>query len=159
MDIRLHILNFTKIQMQIKERSDAPWSVVLLRMAMMEAAEKIAAKIKSKCLITGESLSQVASQTIENLNCTQNRIKLPVLRPLIGLSKQEIITKASQIGTYEVSIQPYEDCCTLFTPKHPVLHGSPEQANILYESLELEPLIDEALENYEFIKCNKKKKP
>jgi thiamine biosynthesis protein ThiI len=159
MDIRLHILNFTKIQMKIKERADAPWSVVLLRMAMMETAEKIAAKIKSKCLITGESLSQVASQTIENLHCTQNRIKLPVLRPLIGLNKQDIITKANQIGTYEVSIQPYEDCCTLFTPKHPVLHGNHEQANALYESLELEPLIEEALFNYELVKCSEYKNP
>ena len=154
MDIRLYILNFTKIQMQIKERADSSWAVVLLRMAMMEAAEKTAAKIKSKCLITGESLSQVASQTIENLSCTQSRIKLPVLRPLIGLDKHSIITEAKNIGTYDVSIQPYEDCCTLFTPKHPVLHGNTIQANEIYESLDLQPLIDEALHSCEIVKCS-----
>jgi thiamine biosynthesis protein ThiI len=151
--IRLYILNFTQIQMRIKERSPQPWITILLRMAMMEAAEKTAAKIKSKCLITGESLSQVASQTIENLSCTQSRIKLPVLRPLIGLNKENIIREAQRIGTYKVSIQPYEDCCMLFSPAHPVIHGDPAQANALYESLELEPLIAETLQNYELVKC------
>jgi thiamine biosynthesis protein ThiI len=152
--IRLFILNFTKVQMVIKERAPQEWSTVLLRMAMMEAAEKAALKIKSKCIITGESLSQVASQTVENLSCTQSRIKLPVLRPLIGFNKENIITEARRIGTYEVSILPYQDCCTLFTPAHPVLHGNPEEAGRLYEALELEPLINEALENYELVKFN-----
>jgi thiamine biosynthesis protein ThiI len=153
MGIRLYILNFTQVQMRIKERAPAPWSTVLLRMAMMEAAEKAALKIKSKCLITGESLSQVASQTIENLNCTQSRIKLPVIRPLIGFSKENIIREAERIGTYEVSIQPYEDCCMLFSSPHPILHGDPAQANALYETLELQPLIEESLKNYELVKC------
>jgi thiamine biosynthesis protein ThiI len=151
--IRLYILNFTKVQMKIKERAAQEWSTILLRMAMMEAAEKAALKIKSKCLITGESLSQVASQTVENLNCTQSRIKLPVLRPLIGLNKENIIKEARRIGTFDVSIQPYQDCCTLFTPVHPVLHGDPEEAGRLYEALEIEPLINESLENYELVKC------
>jgi thiamine biosynthesis protein ThiI len=151
-DLRLFILNFTQVQMRIKERSDSQWITVLLRMAMMEAAEKAALKIKSKCLITGESLSQVASQTIENLTCTQSRIKLPVLRPLIGMNKESIIREAQRIGTYEVSIQPFVDCCTLFSPDHPVLYGDPEQANALYEKLGLEPLIDEALVNCEIIR-------
>jgi thiamine biosynthesis protein ThiI len=152
MGIRLYILNFTKVQMRIKELAPNSWTTVLLRMAMMEAAQKAAEKIKCKCLITGESLSQVASQTIENLNCTQSRVKLPVLRPLIGFSKEDIIQKARRIGTFETSIKPFEDCCTLFTPKHPVLHGSLEEANILYEKLELENLIDEALQDYELVR-------
>jgi thiamine biosynthesis protein ThiI len=151
--IRLYILNFTQVQMRIKERAPQEWTTVLLRMAMMEAAEKAALKIKSKCLITGESLSQVASQTVENLSCTQSRIKLPVLRPLIGFNKENIIKEAQRIGTFEVSIQPYQDCCTLFTPVHPVLHGDPAEAGRLYEALEIEPLIDEALQNYELVKC------
>jgi thiamine biosynthesis protein ThiI len=150
--LRLFVLNFTQVQMRIKERSDSRWITVLLRMAMMEAAEKAAIKIKSKCLITGESLSQVASQTIENLTCTQSRIKLPVLRPLIGMSKESIIREAQRIGTYETSIQPFVDCCTLFSPDHPVLYGDPKQANALYEKLTLEPLIDEALANCEIIR-------
>ena len=149
MGIRLYILNFTKVQMRIKERSPLPWATILLRMAMMEAAEKAAKKIKCKCIITGESLSQVASQTIENLNCTQNRIKLPVLRPLIGFDKHSIIKEAQRIGTYDVSIEPFVDCCTLFSPPHPVLHGDVSEANALYEKLEIEELIDEALGDYE----------
>jgi len=149
MGTRLYILNFKDVQMRIKERAPAPWATVLLRMAMMEAAEKAASLIKSKCLITGESLSQVASQTIENLTCTQSRIKLPVLRPLIGASKENIIRESERIGAYEISIQPYEDCCTLFTPPHPVLHGNATEAGALYEALELTPLIDEALRNSE----------
>ncbi|MDR0442749.1 MAG: tRNA 4-thiouridine(8) synthase ThiI [Treponema sp.] len=153
MGIRLYVINFTPVQMRIKEKAPPPWTTVILRMAMMEAAEKAAAKIKSKCLITGESLSQVASQTIENLTCTQSRIKLPVLRPLIGLSKEKIIREAERIGTYKISIEPYEDCCTLFTPVHPVLHGDPKEANLIYESLELDALIDEALAKYEMVKC------
>jgi len=152
MGIRLYILNFTKVQMRIKERAPYPWTTILLRMAMMEAAEKAAKKIKCKCLITGESLSQVASQTMENLTCTQNRLTLPVLRPLIGFNKEEIIKKARQIGTFETSIQPYQDCCTLFSPPHPVLHGNVNEANELYEKLELTELIDEALSDYELIK-------
>jgi thiamine biosynthesis protein ThiI len=153
MGIRLFILNFTQVQIRIKERAPLEWTTVLLRMAMMEAAEKAALKIKCKCLITGESLSQVASQTIENLSCAQSRIKLPVLRPLIGWNKESIIREAERIGTYEVSIEPYEDCCVLFSPPHPVLHGDVNEAGALYESLELQPLIDEALQNYELVKC------
>lgn len=153
MGIKLYILNFTQVQMKIKEKSPAKWATVLLRMAMMEASEKTAEKTKCKCLITGESLSQVASQTIENLSCTQSRIKLPVLRPLIGLSKENIIKEAHRIGTYSVSIQPYEDCCVLFNPPHPVLYGDAAEANALYERLEIEQLIDEALQNYELVKC------
>jgi thiamine biosynthesis protein ThiI len=152
MGIKLYILNFTKTQMKIKERAPSAWTTILLRMAMMEAAEKMAVKTKCKCLITGESLSQVASQTIENLTCTQSRIKLPVIRPLIGFNKEEIIKKARQIDTFDISIQPYQDCCTLFTPQHPVLHGDVSEANELYEKLELESLIDEAIENCELVK-------
>ena len=147
MGIRLFIVGFTKVQMRIKEASPLPWSTVLLRMAMMDCAEKIARRIKCKCLITGESLSQVASQTIENITCTQSRITLPVLRPLIGADKDAITKKAKQIGTYETSIEPYEDCCVLFSPPHPVLRGDPSEAIRLYESLELESLIEEAIQN------------
>jgi tRNA uracil 4-sulfurtransferase len=152
MGIRLHILNFTQVQMRIKERSPFPWTTIMLRMAMMEAAEITAQRNKCKCLITGESLSQVASQTIENLNCTQSRIKLPVLRPLIGFSKESIIREATRIGTFETSIQPYQDCCTLFSPPHPVLYGDVKEANALYEKLELEPLIEQALQEQELVK-------
>jgi thiamine biosynthesis protein ThiI len=146
MGIRLYVIGFTEVQMRIKERAPLPWSTVLLRMAMMNCAEQIARKIKAKCLITGESLSQVASQTVENLSCTQAGISLPVLRPLIGMDKESIIRKAEQIGTYRTSIEPYQDCCVLFSPPHPILRGIVAEATGLYQSLELEPLIEEAIE-------------
>jgi thiamine biosynthesis protein ThiI len=151
--IRLYIVGFTPVQKRIKERAPLPWTTVLLRMAMMECAEKIARKIKAKCLITGESLSQVASQTIENIRCTQSRIGLPVLRPLIGMDKDSIIRKAETIGTYETSILPYEDCCVLFSPPHPILRGDPGEASALYEALELDSLIHEAIAEAVMEKC------
>jgi thiamine biosynthesis protein ThiI len=151
--IRLYIVGFTQVQQRIKERSPLPWTTVLLRMAMMECAEKIARRIKDKCLITGESLSQVASQTIENVSCTQSRIRLPVLRPLIGMDKDSIIRKSEAIGAYATSILPYEDCCVLFSPPHPVLRGDPGEASRLYEALELEPLINEAITKAALEKC------
>jgi thiamine biosynthesis protein ThiI len=151
--IRLYVVGFTPVQKRIKERAPLPWTTVLLRMAMMECAEIIARKNKNKCLITGESLSQVASQTIENISCTQSRTALPVLRPLIGMDKDRIIRTAEAIGTYETSILPYEDCCVLFSPPHPVLRGDPSEASALYESLELESLIHEAAAEAAMEKC------
>ena len=147
--IKLFVINFTPVQMRIKERAPEAWRTVLLRMAMMECAGILARSRKCKCLVSGESLSQVASQTIENISCTQSRVKLPVLRPLIGMNKEEIIAKAESIGTYKTSILPYEDCCILFSPPHPVLRGNPEEAGKLYGELELEALIEEALQTKE----------
>ncbi|GHV89478.1 hypothetical protein AGMMS50267_18380 [Spirochaetia bacterium] len=139
--------------MRIKERAPVAWTTVLLRMAMMECAEKLAKNTRHKCLVTGESLSQVASQTIENITCTQSRITVPVLRPLIGMDKLDIIREAESIDTYETSILPYADCCVLFSPPHPVLRGDPEEAGALYEKLELTDLIDEALRSCTAEKC------
>ena len=152
MGIRLHIIGFTEVQQRIKARAPESWSTVLLRMAMMECAEKIALTSGAKCLITGDSLSQVASQTIENLSCSESRINMPVLRPLIGEDKLGIIALAEKIGTYATSILPYEDCCVLFSPPHPVLRGKPEEAGTLYEMLELDDLLAAALESCEIVK-------
>ena len=149
--MRLHILNFIDIQKRIKEAAPENWATVLLRMAMMEAAEKIAIRSKLKCLISGESLSQVASQTIENISCTESRVKIPVLRPLIGDDKQNIIRQAEKIGTYKTSILPFEDCCVLFSPSHPVLRGNALEANELYEKLALGQLINDSIEKAEFL--------
>jgi thiamine biosynthesis protein ThiI len=151
--IKLYILGFTEIQKRIRDRAPLPWTTVLLRMAMMEAAEKLARRLGNKCLITGESLSQVASQTVENIACTQSRVRLPVLRPLIGMDKDWIIKTASRIGTYATSILPYQDCCVLFSPPHPVLRGNPAEAGALYEALEAESLINGALRSAEIKKC------
>ena len=152
--IRLFITGFTPVQIRIKERAPEAWRTVLLRMAMMDCAEKLALRRGDKCLISGESLSQVASQTIENISCTQSRVKLPVLRPLIGMNKESIIALAEDIGTYETSILPFQDCCVLFSPPHPILRGDPLEAGKLYEDLELSSLIEEALEKSETVKCS-----
>jgi thiamine biosynthesis protein ThiI len=128
MGVRLHVVRFTEVEMRIKERAPHPWATVLLRMAMMKAAEEIAVECGAKCLITGESLSQVASQTVENIACAQSVVTLPVFRPLIGMDKEAITRIAEEIGTYKTSILPYEDCCTLFSPKHPVLRGDVKEA-------------------------------
>ncbi|MDR0760527.1 MAG: tRNA 4-thiouridine(8) synthase ThiI [Treponema sp.] len=143
--IKLYTVGFTAVQLRVKERAPEPWSTVLLRMAMMDCAEKLAQKTGLKCLITGESLSQVASQTIENLTCAQSRIRLPVLRPLIGMDKEDIIRKSEAIGAYATSILPYADCCVIFSPLHPVLRGTPRESEALYEKLDLTGLIEEAL--------------
>jgi len=152
--IRLFIISFTQIQVRIKDNAPEAWRTILLRMAMVECAEKLAIWKKDKCLISGESLSQVASQTIENISCVQSRLKLPVLRPLIGTNKENIIALGESIGTYKTSILPYEDCCVLFSPPHPVLRGNPVEAGKLYEDLNIERLIEEALNSAEIVKCS-----
>ncbi|MDR2767548.1 MAG: tRNA 4-thiouridine(8) synthase ThiI [Treponema sp.] len=153
MGMRLWVVNFTEVQKRIGERGPPAWSTVLLRMAMMEAASSLARACRAKCLITGESLSQVASQTIENLSCAQSRALLPVLRPLIGMDKERITAMAKSFGTYETSILPYADCCVLFSPEHPVLRGGVKEAGTLYESLCLPPLIAEAVQSAGVRKC------
>ena len=153
MGVRLSIVGFTKVQMRIKEASPEPWSTVLLRMAMVDCAQKIAFRNNDKCIITGESLSQVASQTIENISCVQSRSTIPVLQPLIGMDKESIIRKAEKIGSYKTSIEPHEDCCVLFSPPRPVLRGNPAEALQLYQMLQLEGLIEEALKECELVKC------
>ncbi|MDR0496333.1 MAG: tRNA 4-thiouridine(8) synthase ThiI, partial [Treponema sp.] len=142
--IRLYVMGFTAIQARIKDKAPEAWRTILLRMAMMECAEKLAIKRGCKCLISGESLSQVASQTIENITCTQSVVKLPVFRPLIGMNKEDIIAFAEDIGTYKTSILPFEDCCILFSPPHPVLRGDPVEALNLYGELNVHSLIEEA---------------
>jgi thiamine biosynthesis protein ThiI len=151
--IRLATVSFTEIQRRVKEGSPEAWRTVMLRMAMMECAEKLARRTGAKCLITGESLSQVASQTVENIACTESPVGIPVLRPLIGTDKEEIIRLAQAIGTYTTSILPYEDCCVLFSPPHPVLRGKKEEAQRYYRDLNLEGEISKALEERIVEKC------
>ncbi|MFQ3546816.1 MAG: tRNA uracil 4-sulfurtransferase ThiI [Termitinemataceae bacterium] len=152
--IRLHTIPFTDVQMRIRQRAPEEWSTVLLRMAMMATAGKLARRNNIKALITGESLSQVASQTVENIQCTESTAGLPVFRPLIGMDKEYTIRLARDIGTYDTSILPYEDCCVLFSPAHPILHGNLEEARKLYQGLELEALLTEALARDSMQKCD-----
>lgn len=148
-DTHINIIPFTEVQMRIKQRSPEEFSTLMLRMCMMKAANLLADRLGAQCLITGESLGQVASQTIENLAVTESACAVPLLRPLVGLDKQEIIDTAVQIGTYDTSILPYEDCCVLFSPKHPVLRASVEKATEIFEKLEADELIQAAYDKRE----------
>ena len=143
------VMPFTKVQQHLKRTVPEPYLTLLLRMCMMHTAEMLAEKVNAQCLVTGESLAQVASQTIENLTITDSCAKLPILRPLIGMDKEEIIRYAVDIGTYQTSILPYEDCCVLFSPKHPVLHTRQKDAEDIYARIDIEPLLTEAFEQRE----------
>lgn len=118
--IRLHVVNFTDIQLYIYEKCPHEELTIIMRRYMMRIAEHFAKKDGCLSLITGESIGQVASQTMQSLNATNAVCALPVFRPVIGFDKQEIVTVAEKIGTFETSIEPFEDCCTIFVAKHPV---------------------------------------
>lgn len=149
--IRLHIIPFTHLQLEIKERGRIEEHTLLMRKAMMEISNIVATNNNCKAIITGEALSQVASQTIEALSFTDHASSLLVLRPLIGLDKEEIIRVSRTIGTFETSILPYEDCCVLFSPKHPVVKPDLESMIKHYDELHLGDLIEEAVQNEEII--------
>ncbi len=142
--LNLHIINFTDIQLAIYENCPHDELTIIMRRYMMKIAERIAVENGDQALITGESIGQVASQTIQSLFCTDAATTLPVFRPLIGFDKQEIVEISEKIGTYETSIQPYEDCCTIFVAKHPVT--KPILADIERSEGKLEGIIDELLE-------------
>ncbi len=146
----LNIVSVTHIQEEIHRKCNGDYMVTLLRRFMMRIAERVALKCGAQCLITGEALAQVASQTVEGMTSSNSVIeKLPVLRPLCGFDKDEIIERSRAIGTYETSIEPYEDCCTVFLPKHPVTR--PKIADVMEEEkkLDVESLVDEALKSLE----------
>ncbi|MBO5565583.1 MAG: tRNA 4-thiouridine(8) synthase ThiI [Lachnospiraceae bacterium] len=142
--IYLHNINFTEIQLYIYEKCPHDELTIIMRRFMMRIAEKIALRTQSQALITGESLGQVASQTMVSLGVTNEVCTLPVFRPLIGFDKEEIIDVAKKIGTYETSILPYEDCCTIFVAKHPVT--KPNLNTIKRHELHLNEKIDEMVE-------------
>lgn len=147
--IELTVVPFTKIQYAIHEHCPAEFMITIMRRFMMRIAERLARDKKCGALITGESLGQVASQTMESINATNAVVKMPVFRPLIGSDKEEIIELAQKIGTFDISIRPYEDCCTVFLPKNPVIH--PKLADVeRYESkLDIEGLMEEAIAGIE----------
>jgi len=147
--IYLWVVPFTEIQRAIARGPREEANTIMLRMAMMQAAELIAQTINALAIVTGESLGQVASQTAENIRLSQSRTSLPVFRPLIGIDKEETIATARRIGTYEISILPYEDCCVLFSPKHPILKPKFDELSHYYISLDLDNLILNAVEHAE----------
>lgn len=145
--IYLHIVPFAHIQEEIASKCPQPLSTVLMRRFMMRIAERIGLETGCECLITGESLGQVASQTIGAIACTDDVCTLPVMRPLIGSDKEEIVSLARRLGTFETSILPYEDCCTVFTPRHPKTKPRLSEVREAESALDAEALISEAILN------------
>ena len=141
----------THIQEEIHKKCAAELNVTLLRRFMFRIAERVAKRKGAKCLITGESLGQVASQTIEGITSSNAVVTLPVLRPLIGFDKEEIILRAKKIGTFETSVLPYEDCCTVFLPEFPAIKPKLSFIEEEEQKLDVEALIEEALESMERI--------
>ena len=140
---------FTDIQMQIHEKCHADYTTVIMRRYMMRIANAVAEEERALGLVTGESLGQVASQTMEAMRLTDAVAQLPVYRPLIGFDKQEIIDIAQRIGTFETSSLPYEDCCTVFTPRHPATHPRLDIVLQGESRLDGESLITKALQDRE----------
>ncbi len=147
--IRLHIVNFTDIQLAIYEKCPHEELTIIMRRYMMKIAEELAKKNNCQALITGESIGQVASQTMYSLACTNEVCTMPVFRPCIGMDKQEIVDISEMIDTYETSILPYEDCCTVFLPKFPAIKPNLERVAKAESRLDVEGLIDEAFKNVE----------
>ena len=153
--ITLHIVRFTDIQEAIYKNIDPTYMITIMRRMMYRIAEKIMEKNKLLCLINGESVGQVASQTLTSMGVINAVTNVPVIRPVACLDKLEIIDIAKKIDTYETSILPYEDCCTIFLPKHPVINPDIEKAINYEESFDYEKLIEEAVTNREVIKIKK----
>lgn len=145
--IKMITVPFTKIQEQIRDKCCEEYSTIIMRRFMMQIAEEIARQNDCQALITGESLGQVASQTLGAMVCTDSACNIPVFRPLIGMDKEEIIEIARKIDTFDISIQPYEDCCTVFTPKHPRTRPVPADVIAEQNRIDFAPLVEEAVNN------------
>ena len=144
-DIYVHVVSLTHIQEELVKACEEDYFTLLLRRYMMTIAERIANMKGCTALITGESLGQVASQTMQALGVTDAAVSLPVFRPCIGMDKEEIVTIARKIDTFETSIQPYEDCCTVFTPKHPKTKPELEKVLVQENKLDFSALVEEAM--------------
>ncbi len=153
--IKLHVVNFTDIQLAIYDKCPHEELTIIMRRYMMRIAEELAKKDNCQGLITGESIGQVASQTVHSLAVTNEVCALPVFRPVIGFDKQDIVDIALKIGTYETSIEPYEDCCTIFVAKHPVTKPVLEKIRKSERNLEeqIEGMLKEAVETAEVVWC------
>jgi len=141
---RLFVVPFTDIQLRVNRQAPEAERTLLVRAAMMRIAQRLARREAASCLITGESLGQVASQTVQSLHFTASVTGLPLFRPLIGLDKEEIIALAREIGTFETSILPYPDCCLLFAPRHPLVKPDLNRMNRSLQALALEEMEEQA---------------
>jgi thiamine biosynthesis protein ThiI len=149
--IAFYCVPFTELQEAIKDHCPEEFFTIIMRRLMREIAQRIAAKDNCLALITGESVGQVASQTAEALVVTDASVQMPVMRPLIGMDKVDIMDLAQEIGTYEKSIEPYEDCCTVFLPKHPSTKPKLEKILESEAKLDCEQLIKDAIASEEIV--------
>ena len=156
--VKLHIVPFTKIQEEIYRKCPDNYMITIMRRMMYRISEKYAKKINAKILINGESIGQVASQTLDSMACINEVTNMPVIRPVATYDKLEIIDIAKKINTYETSILPYEDCCTIFVPPHPVIKPDLEKARAYEKAFDYEKLIDECINNIETITNFKEEK-
>ena len=150
--IRVYVVPFTEIQMQIHEKCPEDYTTLIMRRFMMRIAQGVADRNGAKAMVTGENLGQVASQTMEALGCTEAVCRSPVLRPLIGFDKEEIVRLARKIGTFELSTLPYEDCCTVFTPRHPRTKPRIDAVEEAEAVLDIDGLVKEALDGIERVR-------
>lgn len=149
--IKVHVIPFTKLQEEIYKKVDPEYVITIMRRMMYRIAEKVAHERKAKIIINGESIGQVASQTLSSMSVINAVTNMPVIRPVACMDKLEIISLAEKIGTYTTSILPYEDCCTIFLPKHPVIHPSLERVLNFEKNFDFESLVDECVQNKETI--------
>lgn len=149
--MHLYVIGFTDIQKRVIAESREDYVTIVMRRMMMRIAEKVAIKENARCLLTGESIGQVASQTIESLYATNEVVKMPVFRPVVGMDKEEIVTIAKRIGTYETSILPYEDCCTVFVPKHPATRPQEEELLAAEQGEGWDEMLDKAVAEAEIL--------
>ena len=150
-EVGLYLVPFTEIQLAIYEKCPKSETTVLMRRLMMKISERIALSCGAQALITGESIGQVASQTIESLTATNDSVDLPVFRPLIGFDKEEIVTRAKAMGSFDTSILPFEDCCTVFVPQHPVTRPKLEDIRQSEARVDFSQMIETAIANTEFL--------
>ena len=152
----LHVVSVTHIQEAIHKYCPAEMMITLLRRFMMRIAERLCRQTGAQCIVTGESLGQVASQTIEGMTSSGSVVhELPILRPLVGFDKTEIVERAREIGTFETSILPYEDCCTVFLPKHPLIRPDLAKVAEQEKKLDVEALVAEALASAELVEIHR----
>ena len=151
--IKMHVVNFTELQLAIYDNCPHDELTIIMKRYMFRVAEELAKREEAECIVTGESIGQVSSQTLFSLGVIDRAVECPVYRPCIGLDKQEIVDIAQKIGTYETSIQPYEDCCTIFVAKHPVTKPTLEQIETSEKKLEgiIEPIYEKAIETAEVV--------
>lgn len=157
-DINVHVINFTEIQEAIYKNIPKEYLITIMRRMMYRITEKLAKKKKAKVIVNGESIGQVASQTLTSMSVINEVIKMPVIRPVACFDKLEIIDIAKKIDTYETSILPFEDCCTIFVPEHPVINPESEKALIYENLIPYEELINKAIRNEEVVKITDQEK-